>query len=565
MSRTYGKLYLKGDYWIVKGEPHVLLRMKRVFGKANAQIVGQVKLKNTPENCRDLDWFVQRYPLELPNSKELDRGCRLHEDNIAILEELMDPNYKAPTVDLAIPLRDYQGRAVHVYLTKKALLVGDDVGLGKTAIAIGSFTNPKTLPAVVVSLAFLPKQWEAEIKKFMPGLTVHILKCSTPYELPRENGRGPDVVITTYHKLHGWAQVLRKYANSIVFDEIQELRRTGSFKYMAAQGITEEVRYKIGLSATPVYNYGGEIFNVVNVLSRDALGSRDEFMREWCTNYGKVVENPRALGAHLRENFIMLRRTRKDVSRELPPHSRIPVTIDADARELHRMTDDAIELAKIILDRAGGSSQDRWEASGQFDMLMRQATGIAKAPYVADFVKMLVESDQKVLLYGWHREVYTIWENKFGFADIKSVFFTGKETPKQKHAAKEAFVNGEAQVMIMSLRAGQGVDGLQHVCNTVVFGELDWSPGVMEQCTGRLFRDGQKNNVSSYYLIADDGADPIIADVLGVKREQGEGIRNPDHPVVERLSPDRVKNLKSLAEDFLKRRKVKLPQAKQAG
>jgi hypothetical protein len=44
--------------------------------------------------------------------------------------------------------------------------------------------------------------------------------------------------------------------------------------------------------------------------------------------------------------------------------------------------------------------------------LLRQATGIAKAPFVADFVRLLVESGEKVLLYGWHREVYSIWRDK---------------------------------------------------------------------------------------------------------------------------------------------------------
>jgi hypothetical protein len=43
---------------------------------------------------------------------------------------------------------------------------------------------------------------------------------------------------------------------------------------------------------------------------------------------------------------------------------------------------------------------------GDFDWKMRQATGIAKAPYVAEFVKLLLESEQKVVLFGWHRDVY---------------------------------------------------------------------------------------------------------------------------------------------------------------
>lgn len=71
--------------------------------------------------------------------------------------------------------------------------------------------------------------------------------------------------------------------------------------------------------------------------------------------------------------------------------------------------------------------------------------------------------------------------------------------------------------MIMSLRAGQGIDGLQKVCRTVVLGELDLSPAVHTQFCGRIFRDGQLDPVMAYFLLADYGADPVIADVLGIK------------------------------------------------
>ena len=111
---------------------------------------------------------------------------------------------------------------------------------------------------------------------------------------------------------------------------------------------------------------------------------------------------------------------------------------------------------------------------------------------------------------------------------------------------------GTSKVLILSLRAGAGIDGLQHVCRTCVFGELDWSPGVHEQCLGRVYRDGQPDPVVAYYLLAEEGADPIMSDVLGVKRGQIEGLRDPDAPLVEAgIDPD---HLKRLAKDFLERR-----------
>jgi hypothetical protein len=108
------------------------------------------------------------------------------------------------------------------------------------------------------------------------------------------------------------------------------------------------------------------------------------------------------------------------------------------------------------------------QAAGEFDALMRQATGIAKAPYVAEFVRPLLDSGEPIVLFGWHRAVYNIWME--ALAAHNPVLYTGTESATQKAEAIDAFLGGQARVLIMSLRSGAGVDGLQGYCNTVVFG-----------------------------------------------------------------------------------------------
>jgi len=112
--------------------------------------------------------------------------------------------------------------------------------------------------------------------------------------------------------------------------------------------------------------------------------------------------------------------------------------------------------------------------------------------------------------------------------------------------------------MFMSLRSGAGVDGLQKVCRTVVFGELDWSPGVHDQCIGRVDRDGQEHPVVAYFLLSDDGADPIMAEVNGIKLEQREGVTDPGRPIVERIDTGEH-HLRRLARELLARRGETVP------
>jgi SNF2 family DNA or RNA helicase len=391
-------------------------------------------------------------------------------------------------------------------------------------------------------------------------LHVYVAKTRNPaQELERVRRRhplfSPDVYLLNYHKLAGWAGYLAGRVKSCVFDEAQELRRPDSEKYRAATKVAAAAAYKLECSATPVYNYGAEIYHVLDVIAPDALGTPDEFSREWC-GWGEKVKEPRALGAHLRDAGLMLRRTRAEVGRELPSLQVIPHEIDADLSVLEKVENAADELAHIILTQQGLERGAKLRASEELSWMLRQATGIAKARFSADFVRMLVDSGERVLLYGWHRDVYGIWAERL--KDLKPAFYTGGETERQKATSMERFVKGETPVLAMSLRAGQGIDGLQQHCRTVVIAELDWSPGVHSQCIGRVHRDGQPDPVVAYFLVADSGSDPVVADVLGLKRRQSEAIRDPKADLIETLEIDEG-HVRRLAEAHLARKGGAVP------
>ena len=249
----------------------------------------------------------------------------------------------------------------------------------------------------------------------------------------------------------------------------------------------------------------------------------------------------------------MIRRTRVDVGRELPHLTKSVVHVDANTKALDAVASDVAELARIILAQ-GGPWNVRGQAARDLDWRLRQATGIAKAPHVAEFVKLLVESGENVVLYGWHREFYSIVKDRL--AGCAPVFYTGSESTTAKEESKRAFIEGDAQVLVMSLRAGAGLDGLQGHCRTVVFGELDWSPGVHDQAIGRVHRDGQGEPVVAYYLVSDSGSDPVLMDALGIKREQADGVRDPDAKLVQTVKVDAAR---TLAESYLRQRGLEVP------
>ena len=139
------------------------------------------------------------------------------------------------------------------------------MGLGKTVQALAFLATTLGLSAILVVPPHLIRNWQRELWRFLSPdgrLRVHVIRGLTPYKLPEA-----DVYIIHYLLLRGWKEVLPEQGfRTAIFDEMQELRRNGTGKYSAASLLSQSCENVIGLSGTPIYNQGGEIWNVVNIL-----------------------------------------------------------------------------------------------------------------------------------------------------------------------------------------------------------------------------------------------------------------------------------------------------------
>lgn len=552
-KRVYGSISYnkRSNKWIIGDcEPHVSLRLKKLFPKISEFSVPPFNLIANPDTSADLFWFMQRYPLSISEKdlsflkKENDEFYKEQAD----LEKILLPKYKAKlklNFKEGCKLRDYQNQGVSLHHKVKRLLLVDDIGLGKTYEAFGACLMPGTLPAAIVVQTHLQEQWAEKALEFT-NLKVHKIKKGKPYDLPKA-----DIYIFKYTQIAGWVDIFKEgFFKMAVYDEIQELRRgTESNKGAGAKILSENVDYVLGLTATPIYNYGIEMFNIMEYIKKGALGTRYEFLREWCSGDEKIVKNPKALGAYLRENFLMLRRTRKDVGREMSKVNSIVQNVSYDEKAVKS----AEELAKkLAITALTGDFTERGQAARQLDIKAREMTGVSKAKYVAEFIKMVVDTGEPVIVGGWHRDFYSILLKEL--KDYNPLMYTGTETPKQKEETKKKFIDGDSKIMILSLRSGAGLDGLQHVCSTVILGELDWSPKVHEQFIGRVDRDGQESPVVVFYLVSDYGSDPIIVSLLGLKESQSSGIIDPNKgPELKQVNKDK---LKELAKSYLSKKEL---------
>ena len=189
--KTYGRITRdESAHWNVDCEPHVRLRFKRFFWRSNKQH-GEIKIKDTDEVCRDLLWFIDRYPMEMSidDREYLEKKACEYDERIELYNKILSGSMNPRDFKLAFPPRPYQAIATELLLRSGGLLVADDLGLGKTVVGISAVSDHNLRPSLVVVPTHLQVQWANEFQKFLPGIKTHILKKGTPYDLTKPLGR----------------------------------------------------------------------------------------------------------------------------------------------------------------------------------------------------------------------------------------------------------------------------------------------------------------------------------------------------------------------------------------
>ena len=551
-GHLYGTLSYnrRSKCWTIKGEPCVTEMAARLFPGSERRR-GEARFTANRRIIGDVNWLMMRYPLEIaPRDRELWKNALAQAREHVLLRmnaEKLPRRSTPPEGTFEGELREFQKEGLSFLLANPRTLLADEMGLGKTVQALACLAATKEFPALIVVPPHLLRNWQTEITRFLrlegKPARVCVLTGLKPYQPPEA-----DVYIIHYLLLRGWKQTLPQMGfKAVVFDEIQELRHGGTEKYSAASLLAEECERVIGLSGTPIYNKGSEIWNVVNILDYHCLGDWESFTRAWCDGYGNhLVRNPALLGEHLRREGLILRRTKEEVLAELPPKRRLVQEIDSDDKAYR-------ELMRPVMDQLGSllalhpDAKERALLEEQVGRGERQATGVAKAPFVAAFVRALEDSGEKVLLFAHHHAVMDIYRREL--AAYRPVFITGRESTTQKEEAVARFMEGKTNLCVISLRAASGLNLQRASC--VVFGELDWSPAVHSQAEDRAHRMGQKDSILCYYLVAPQGSDRDMQDALGLKVSQFVALMGDQTPTLSSVQ-DAQKAAKAHIESMLK-------------
>lgn len=537
---THGTLSKDPDTgdWVLNADPQAVIMAKRLFPGCSGRGKGHARFMANRRVFGDLAWFLQRWPMKIENKDEFmaeyHKACEHVHHRLELQKRPLSVSTSAV---FRGQLKPFQAEGVGWAMVNEKTLLADEMGLGKTVQGLAWASNRANWPILIVVPPHLLTNWETAMGQFLDakeinekgavkgvkkgqshdGMVFHTIQGKKPYALPEAQ-----VYLIHYLLLSDWRATLKAMAfQDIIMDEIQELRHSGSMKYSAASELASEAEGLLGLSGTPIHNYGAEIWNVLNIVEYHCLGDWDSFTREWCTGYGsKIIQEPDVLNAHLLREGLMLRRMKEDVLPQLPPKRRVVVPIDSDTHKFNKLIINAVNLAHQATQSQSNMTRGRLEMRALEET--RRITGVTKAPAVAEFVNTLLESDEPTLLFVHHHDVMDVLKDKL--AQHRPVFITGRESKAEKDAALEAFKTGQTNLAIIGLRSAAGLDGFQDRARVVVFAELDWSPAVHAQAEDRAHRMGQTDSVLVYYLVSSVGTDMDMQETLGLKVSQFTGL-----------------------------------------
>jgi SNF2 family DNA or RNA helicase len=150
---------------------------------------------------------------------------------------------------------------------------------------------------------------------------------------------------------------------------------------------------------------------------------------------------------------------------------------------------------------------------------IRRKIGLGKIEPSAEHVINILENEQKIVLFAYHTDVIVGLNEKL--KEYNPVVLQGETPTKKRQKVIDTFINDpKCRVFIGQIQAaGEGIDGLQRVASIAVFVEIAYTPGIIKQAIGRLYREGQKHKCLFQFLMVEGTIDEHILDTTIMKEK----------------------------------------------
>jgi len=438
-------------------------------------------------------------------------------------------------------------------------IVATQVGGGKTLIAIEVAKRLGTLCNLVIAPKGTHKRaWQKTILRQIPDASVRYINSTQDGEqslLDLVSGvPGWYLISPEYFRKFAWSKVKPDLA---VFDEIH--RASNRKSKTAIMLHTLKANARIGLSGTIAGNKIEGIWSVIKwvypeVAGRSFWGWVDRYcITKFDPFAGKTVAGelyPGSIVASLPCYIRHLKRERccafhpEGMDSELPKMQVEERTVElspeqkkiykAMEKDLFVWLEDNPLVAEVPVSARIRLRQITLGVPSIDDEGVVHFAEDCKSTKIDEMFQIIEDlPDGEPLLILTHSQKFaSVVTKRLRKAGISAFEWSGVASQRLRDDALESFIAGKTQAIVAVISAiGEGTDGLQEVCSTVIWLSKDDNRLMNEQAAGRLDRQGQKKSVLSFEIIADNTYDEgqlskLVRDQLhmnaSLRKQQGE-------------------------------------------
>jgi len=472
-----------------------------------------------------------------------------------------------------IPLRDYQIEAVTELITKKRVILGDKMGMGKTSTSLVAakylIDHLRAERVLILCPSYLQLQWQAEAAKFL-GIYIPIAAQGRARTMQYADFMSISpkhrFMITTYEKAirPDFPSLVMHERTVLIADEATKVKSSATKAYRVIRGIKSG--FKWGLTGTPLQNSPAELYHMSRAMGISSFGAYNDFVGELCVSDGYRLTWHTSMMAAINQlvRSCVLRRTWQDVGMQMPPitDETISVTPSESDRASYNAVLEAYNMmatglsnpdsvpASVLkqMDVDPDAFSDRYRAYlGKWMMaLLVILTEISDTPMLLDHSESKL-LDMLISEYGLNLDTENIGGKLTRFAEYVPDIYGDDQTITYTRFAEMAhilqrfipdsrvfaggspdstitdFVNGRFRNIIMVYgKGGYGLN-LQNARIVVQYDSV-WNPGVIAQAVTRAYRPGQNSSVAVFKFLVDDVQmiEQRIRETLGIKEEQFE-------------------------------------------
>ena len=443
-------------------------------------------------------------------------------------------NPKTPR-NLKATLRDYQQKGFRWMLRLDSWGAGaclaDDMGLGKTVQTIAVLLNKaKNGASLIVAPTSVISNWKNELERFAPSLHTVMLNELDSEKRAEEvkKASAEDVLLITYGLVFNEAEFLQeKEWNVVCLDEAHAIKNRETKTAQAVYTLKSKTR--IALTGTPLQNHLGELWSLFNFINPGMLGGYDAFHQRFVVPIENGNKERQDLLRRLVLPFI-LRRTKKEVVKELPEKTEILYEVELSPEEMHtyeyirnKAQQQLEEEQKVSVSVLAEITKLRQAACASGLVKKELNFPSSKLEQMMELVNDIHQGDNRVLIFSQFTSFLKMVKDRLDQENIEYLYLDGSTTMKQREDMVKRFQNGESGIFIISLKAG-GLGLNLTGANYVIHMDPWWNPAIEQQATDRAYRIGQEQKVTVYHLIAAHTIEEKILRLHQTKRDLADSL-----------------------------------------